>query len=894
MSERGYFGRVARAVELLWRPAFIPAAVALSVVIVAAFYADSQNREMYRQGLRSDVLSQLGLVRAKLEGSINGNIQLARGLVAAISTEPDMTQERFSELSRHLLTQRSQLRHIAAAPDLVVRMVYPLEGNERAIGLDYNTNEAQRAAALRARDTGEMVLAGPLDLVQGGIGLVARFPVYTGPVESGGFWGIVAAVIDVSSLYAESGLFDPRLPIEVAIAGRDATGRDGEIFYGRPGIFADDPVIADVQLATGSWRVAAIPKNGWDEAPPFVWLLRLAMVFAGGLIVVPMVMTGRLVEERRRNIFELRRRERQLDRLSRRLGLALDASKVGVWEYNITTGRLIWDDRMNELYGLPRDNGARDYQSWRRALHPKDLARAEKDFSHAIEETGQYNSDYRLLLPDGAVRHIRAIGAVYGEANGDSVIVGVNWDVTADVALNEDLRRAKTLTEARNQELEHAQERIEYNALHDSLTGLPNRRYLDQRLEALASEPRQPEAQTALLHIDLDRFKQINDTLGHAAGDAMLVHAAGVLKANIRHDDFVARVGGDEFVVLCVIGHGDDPEAYLAALADRIIEQMRRPVRYHGHECRFGVSVGIALRNEDEEPKQLLVNADIALYRAKSRGRDRYQFFNRALQAEIVSTKRTADEILNGLERGEFVAHYQPQFDARTREIIGVEALVRWDHPSRGLLAPVHFLSVAEELNVVASIDRIILEQALRDFEIWRRQGLGIPAVSVNVSARRLRDEELVASLRGLDIKPGTVSFELVESIFLDENDEFVTWNVDHLKDLGIGIEIDDFGTGYASIVSLLKLRPSRLKIDRQLVRPITRSETQRALVHSIIDIGKSLNIAVLAEGVETLEHAEILDRLGCDALQGYAFAKPMASGALAEFARTRRWLEAS
>jgi diguanylate cyclase (GGDEF)-like protein len=482
------------------------------------------------------------------------------------------------------------------------------------------------------------------------------------------------------------------------------------------------------------------------------------------------------------------------------------------------------------------------------------------------------------------VRHVRAVGAVYGERDGTHRLIGVNWDVTADVTLHQALTRAHAMTEARNLELEAAKASIEYNALHDPLTGLPNRRFLDDMLARHKSgEP------VAVLHIDLDRFKQINDTLGHAAGDAMLVHAAHVLRTNVEEDEFVARIGGDEFVVVTANATG---AGYLAALADRIIREMKKPVEYEGHECRFGVSIGIASSAMHEaDPRRLLMDADIALYRAKSRGRSRYEFFTAVLQAEIVTNKRIADDILSGLERREFVPYYQPQFDAQTLDITGVEALVRWRHPERGTLAPESFLDIAEELNVVATIDRMVLEAALQDRARWKARGLEVPRLSVNVSSRRLQDEDLVAGLRELAIEPGTVAFELVESIYLDESDDtIVSWNIDRIKELGIDIEIDDFGTGYASVVSLMRLKPARLKIDRQLVMPILDSTAQRQLLASIIDIGRSLGIETIAEGVETTRHAELLARLGVNALQGFVFARPMSSAALQDFIAGECW----
>jgi diguanylate cyclase (GGDEF)-like protein len=884
--------------RLIWRPTNVPAALALLVIVVAGLFAEYQNRRINEERLRADVLAHVGLIRAKLEGNINSNIQLVRGLVATLSTEPNMTQERFSDLVSNLLGARSQLRSIAAAPDMVVTMVAPLKNNERAIGLDYRKNDAQREAAFRVRDSGELVIAGPVDLVQGGKGFIGRFPVYADDGHGGSFfWGIVSAVVDRDRLYRESGLLEDELPIELAITGHDGKGGAGKRFFGEAATAIDKPVIADVILPSGSWQMAAVPKGGWDVTPANTWLLRLLILTGGALILIPTVMTGRLIDERLRNVDELRRREMELEQLSRRLKLALDSSQIGVWELNTKTNELFWDDRVNQLYGYPTDGGHRDYTHWERSIHPDDLARVLRETEHVTETGDAFQTQYRLLLPDGEVRHLRESAKAYSDRNGTVRIVGVNWDATADVLLNEDLKRAKMLTEARNAELEAAKERIEFNSLHDSLTGLPNRRYLDEVLASHIEKFDRDGERAGLLHLDLDRFKQINDTLGHAAGDAMLVHAAHVLKANLRSDDFIARVGGDEFMVLCKIEGADKSRwsELLAKLADRIIEQMHQPVPYHGHECRFGVSIGIACDlDQVGDPRRLLVNADLALYRAKSRGRNRHQFFNDALQAEIVTTKRIADDILSGLERNEFIAYYQPQFDAATHAIIGVEALARWNHPTEGVLAPNDFIKIAEELNAVATIDRMILEQTLADFNDWASCGLKVPKASVNVSARRLHDEELIRSLGKLAIKPGTISFELVESIFLDENDELFTWNVEQIKALGIDIEIDDFGSGHASIVSLLKLKPYRLKIDRQLVTPILESPAQRQLVGSIIEIGKSLGIEVLAEGVETMKHARVLKTLGCNALQGHAFARAMSAADFKSFARARQLREAS
>lgn len=857
--------------------------IAFVLIVVVGTLVDRQNRDAAQQELRISVGERISLIRAKLEGNINGNIQLVRGLISTLKTEPDMPQQRFAELSSHLFTGNSQLRNIAGAPDLVVSLMYPMAGNERAIGLNYRENVAQRAMAMAVRDGRKMVIAGPVDLVQGGQGIIGRFPVFTEENGESFFWGIVSAVIDTERLYRDSGLLDPDLPIDIAVVGQDASGRSGAQFFGPASVLDSSPVTAEVVLPNGSWMLAAVPKDGWNQPSAAVWWQRLLIITAGFLVLLPIVIAGRLSEQRKKSMRELQVREEHLQRLSRRLELALDASNVGVWELNLETNELVWDDRMRELYDLPPDIGAPDVDVWSKTLHPDDAERAQAEFDQALQSRGQYRSNFRVIRRNGDVRHIRAKAAVHDVGDAPRII-GLNWDVTADVKLHDELTHAKSQMENRNAELEDTKAKIEHMALHDSLTGLPNRRFLDSELSNLVAEDQLATAAYALLIVDLDRFKQINDTFGHAAGDALLVHVSKILQSLTQASDFVARIGGDEFVIVC---RQNTDEKHLTQLAESIVDQMRAPMRYNGKECRFGVSVGISTTEHGvNEASHLLVNADLALYQAKSTGRNRFAFFTPELQANTLRAKTLADDIMRGIEEQEFTPYYQLQFDAGDHRITGVEALARWQHPKHGLLTPERFLDASEEFNLTAAIDREILTQTLADLKSWSRQGLDIPRASVNVSAQRLLDPHLPERLAALEIDPGTLSFELVESIFLDDCDDIVLSNIENIKAMGIDIEIDDFGTGRTSIVSLMKLNPRRLKIDRQLVIPMTESRASRKLAKSVIEIGKSLNIEVVAEGVETLRHAQLLQRLGCDILQGFAFAKPMPAADLMRFAR--------
>jgi len=589
------------------------------------------------------------------------------------------------------------------------------------------------------------------------------------------------------------------------------------------------------------------------------------------------------------DITELKRSEEQFANLSRRLELALSIAKTGVWEFDFETNTLEWDAAMMDLYGLSQPPGVVEEHVWPSLLHPEDREEAQRVTRQALLDRTNLYAQYRVVRPDGEVRHVRSRANAYTDSEGKTRLIGVNWDVTADVNRTEELRRANDLAARRNEELQTANAIVEHNALHDSLTGLPNRRYLDERLSEMAESCRASGEGLAVLHFDLDRFKQINDTMGHAAGDCMLMHAAGVLKDNVRDEDFVARIGGDEFVVVL---EGQVGVARLETLANEVIAAMAQPITYENNQCRTGVSIGVAAaRGAEIEPGLLLVNADIALYRAKRKGRNRYEHFTESLQAEVSAAKACADDILVGLEADAFFPVFQPQFDARTLEIMGAEALARWQHPEKGVLSPAAFLPTAEDLNVLATIDRIILEKALAARRKWLDAGVFVPHVSVNISTRRLRQEDLVTSLVDMDIEPGIVSFELLESIYLDEEDELLNFQIAQLRELGIGIDIDDFGTGHASIVGLLQLEPNRLKIARELVEPIVESRTQRKLVSSIIEIGQSLGIEVVAEGVETMAHADILADMGCNVLQGYAFGRPMTAEELVRFVQAGRWL---
>lgn len=866
---------------------YTPALAVAAAILLFGVIADHQKKLTYGEYLRADVTERMSVLRARLEGNITGNLELIRGLVVALENRPDMDQVTFAAMSSRLLCVRPQIRSVAAAPDYVVSMVYPIQGNQSVLGLNYMNNPAQREGARQAGEFRRLIVTGPIGLVQGGTGLLARYPVLVDtPQGSQKLWGILSSVIDVEKLFTDSGLMDPELKIDVALISVTPLDKVLQHFFGRASILEEDPVRMKVSLGQEQWILAGVPKAGWQQSPPDIWHARLVVGIIGGLMIVAVAMIARLSGERQKHRFALRQREEDLAVLSKRLDMALEASRIGVWELDLDTGALIWDERMRELYGIETD-APLCHESWYGSLHPDDAERVDNRFTDSICTGRQFDDQFRIVTGKGEVAHVRANGAHFRTADGHRKIVGVNWNISKDVQLQEELSNARQQAEQKTREIEQARQHMEYNSLHDTLTGLPNRRYLDEKLAEMNRAAMFP---LAILHIDLDRFKDINDTLGHAAGDEILKHTAAILQDAIKDGEFTARIGGDEFLIVSRVR--SDATA-CAQLAQELVEALNKPVSYAGHECRIGASIGVATRASRHEPTgELLVNADIALYEAKRQGRNRVAIFNDMLRSDAIYTKRTADEILRGLETDAFVPYFQPQFSAATYEIVGVEALARWSRSDGLILTPDAFLKIAENLNVVSSIDAAILELALVEYWRWQTMGLGIPRFSVNISAQRLRDERLFARLSKLEIPRGALCFELLESISFDDRDEILLRSVERIRDFGIDIEIDDFGTGYASIVSLLNLSPRRLKIDRQLIAPMLDSPAQRHLVASIIDIGKSRGIEIIAEGVETMAHADMLRDLGCDILQGYAFAPPMAAQDFLRFAAERTWID--
>ncbi|MEM9250551.1 MAG: EAL domain-containing protein [Pseudomonadota bacterium] len=448
-----------------------------------------------------------------------------------------------------------------------------------------------------------------------------------------------------------------------------------------------------------------------------------------------------------------------------------------------------------------------------------------------------------------------------------SPIRGESGQVERYAAILSDVTERREVQDA----LARAQRETQHLAMHDTLTGLPNRRYLDEVLQSEVCESSEPRT---LIRVDLDFFKNVNDTHGHAAGDHVLKVVSQALQRHSRGDDLVARVGGDEFVVL--LGPGLTTQD-ANALCERFRKEITKDIFFDGKTCRVGASFGVASAMDGLVcNNRLLIGADAALYISKAQGRNTTTLYTPEVHSDVMNKRRSAVEIERAVERQEFEPYFQVQIDAKTRAFAGLEALVRWRHPEQGILAPAAFLPLAEQLSIVPEIDEITYEKGLRAVQELNAAGFSVPKVSFNVGVKQLENPVLHTIHQRLDVGPTKIAFEVLESVLIEEQSDFFIYRIDLLRELGFQIEVDDFGSGHASIIGLMQLLPDAMKLDQRLIMPLTEDPHAEVTVRSLVEIGQSLGIRITAEGVETQDHADMLTTLGVDTLQGYCFAKPL------------------
>lgn len=483
-----------------------------------------------------------------------------------------------------------------------------------------------------------------------------------------------------------------------------------------------------------------------------------------------------------------------------------------------------------------------------------DAANAEMQLAYAACATVRAELFYRRS--DGTPAWVSAIlTPVHDEAGDVLHFAAILSDITTNKVYDEELRRQ--------------QEETRHRALHDALTALPNRRYFDEVISPLSKDE---HLERCLVRIDLDHFKAVNDSFGHAAGDEVLCVVADHLRTWCDSNDFPARVGGDEFLIL--MGEGKT-EADADKLCQSLRHEISKDIPFEGSICRVGASFGIASSAVSfVDLREILVSADAALYKSKDDGRNRITLYTPELHAQVMENRRIAIELEAAIEREEFEPWFQPQFDAVSGELVGVEALARWMHPERGVVEPWRFMPGIEKLSLTDEMDSIIYRKGLRAIEDLLASGIYIPRLSFNLSTQQIENPLLGSIAEGFNLPNTTISLEILESVVIEEMSDEKLSNLFALREKGFQLELDDFGSGHASIAGLLKLRPDVIKIDKVLVRPVVESTVAQELISSIVDIGRALGVAVTAEGAETQDHVEILRACGCRYLQGFYFSR--------------------
>ena len=567
----------------------------------------------------------------------------------------------------------------------------------------------------------------------------------------------------------------------------------------------------------------------------------------------------------------------QLAESEDRYALAAAGSNDGLWDWNFTNDEIFYAPRWNAIVGLPSlEPTLAGPERWLERVHPEDVASFRRAFD-TLRAGGseQLSVEYRMLHVDGQYRWIACRGAVRRNANGVP------------------LRAAGSQTDITNRKV--AETQLRHDASHDALTGLPNRVLLNERIErCLQWQKRDPSFRFAVLFIDLDRFKVINDSLGHNVGDALLVALAQRFATSVRcvdtvatpREGHVARLGGDEFVVL-LEGLGKNEDAL--RVAERLLESVIEPIDAAGNVVHASLSIGIALGHPGYAcVAEIIRDADTALYRAKGGGRGRYEVFTDELHVAAMERWRTESTLRQAIEEQQFTLYYQPIMSLATGAVLHFEALVRWRHPTRGLVMPDQFIPLAEESGLIVPLGQWVLEEACRQVRAWADLGV-TTAIAVNVASRQFSQPDFVdvvqRTLELAGVAPTSISLEITESATMGPT---AIETCARLAALGIRLQLDDFGTGYSSLSYLTRMPIQSLKIDRSFVARMGEDPMSATIVQTVLALASALGMASIAEGVETAAQAEQLRAMKCVAAQGYLWSKPVEASRAFELVRPR------
>ncbi|TAF44234.1 MAG: bifunctional diguanylate cyclase/phosphodiesterase, partial [Oscillatoriales cyanobacterium] len=562
-----------------------------------------------------------------------------------------------------------------------------------------------------------------------------------------------------------------------------------------------------------------------------------------------------------RDVTERLRAEEALRKSEERFNLLTRATNDAVWDLDLVNEELWWSEEFNKLFGHKvYNNQSIKLGFWSDKIHPEEREKVIENFNKTLAGDAQYwLEEYSFRCADGRYVFVLDRGYIIRNESGKAVrAIGTMMDIT---------------------ERKQAEEIIRYQAVYDQLTGLPNRILFNQRLSASLKQLKNSKKILAVMFLDLDRFKKINDTLGHAAGDRLLEIFAARINDTLQGNDTVARWGGDEFTVL--LPDINSPEDAVKT-AQRIQESLKPVFKLEEQSLHITSSIGIALYPDDGEDAETLVkNADAALYRAKERGRNNYQFYNSTINPQGSQLLILESKLHEAPAQGEFEVYYQPRVNITTWKIQGMEALLRWHHPELGLIYPNTFIPIAEENGLIVSIGEWVLETACKQNKAWQDALQPDLRIAVNFSARQFQQFNLLKMvsdcLEKTGLEPKYLELEITESTAMQDM-EYTKKVLTQLQNMGVQIALDDFGTGYCSLTYLKKFPLNILKIDKSFVSGLTNDLSERAIANAVATLGRDLNLNVVAEGVETKQQLECLRSLHCQEIQGYYFSPPLSA----------------
>lgn len=934
----------------------VPILVLISVLtLIADFLASNWQRQEQRQ----EVIHQLSALRANLEFELYTNIELMQGAAAYIALNPDLNQQEFSDYVSRLLPPDHNVINIGGAKDFVVNLIYPIEGNEKALGLDYRKNDQQRESVLQATRVNRTILAGPVELVQGGTGLIARFPVTT----DHGTWGVLSLVLDYQGVLQNAGITEQDT-LALSLQSHMTPDQTQSVYTNTLGSTLINPVSHTITLPYGSWLIQAMPIEGWVgfQFHLLFWvnafIVAIIALYIANLHLLNQALQRKTLaalsssEEKFRQFFSS---HAVVMLILDEVGNIIDANAAAEHYYGYSAASMsemkiddfqhkgnapsplksIYSDthssnhfeleqrlasgevRHVEIFVTPVGNAQRllfyalvlditerlEYQKqWQlgqqvfsncqegimvtdknRQIISVNAAFTEiTGYSEAeiigqqpsvlksnLQNSTDYETMYAALESNGAWRgeiwNKRKDGSIYPELMSLSIVKDSTQQITNYLAVFSDITALK-----------QSEVKLARQAHFDSLTGLPNRLHFKDQLKHAITRTVNTNLSCALLYLDLDRFKVVNDSLGHAAGDELLQLVSERLSKRVRNSDLLARMGGDEFVLLIdSYTHCDAIEN----LATTLIQELSTPFYLAGdHEVHLGVSVGIAIFPEDaDNAEDFLVRADAAMYKAKQFGGNNFKRFSKDILVEAHSKLTISAELNRAIAKNELELYFQPQIDSRTGAVIGAEALLRWNHPTKGFLAPGAFMALAEQTKAIRQLTNWVVYEVFKTAESWHSRGLDW-LLAFNVSALNLTDFELVETMQKAanhyNVNTHKIEMEIVESALI-ENFHTASLVLSLLRAEGFSIAVDDFGTGYSSLAYLDKLPIDKLKIDREFVSQL-QSQKRGGVVKSIIDLANNFQLRVIAEGVETAEQQFLLKQLGCNLNQGYYYSRPL------------------